>query len=74
MLAAATTGHAQAVGTGAPIRTQQGAIQGAAGKVEGVTVFKNIPFAAPPVGEQRWRRDEVWRRLHAESGTAALPA
>src|SRR5688500_446870 len=42
------------VSAGAPVRTQQGLIQGAPGKVAGVTVFKNIPFAAPPVGELRW--------------------
>ena len=31
-----------------PVQTQQGKVQGAPGKVEGVTVFKGIPFAAPP--------------------------
>ena len=38
-----------------PVQTEQGAVQGAPGKVEGVTVFKNIPFAAPPVGDLRWK-------------------
>src|SRR5688500_2372370 len=46
------------VGTAQPVRTQQGLIQGAPGKVAGVTVFKNIPFAAPPVGELRWRQPQ----------------
>ncbi len=64
-----------------PVRTQQGLIQGIAGKVEGVTVFKNILFAAPPVGELRWkqpqspaclagraRRQQVRQRLRPEPG------
>jgi para-nitrobenzyl esterase len=58
LLSAATIAHAQAVGASAPVRTQQGAIQGAPGKVKGVTVFKNIPFAAPPVGDLRWRQPQ----------------
>jgi para-nitrobenzyl esterase len=58
MLAGGTVAHAQAVGTAAPVRTQQGEIQGAAGKVAGVTVFKNIPFAAAPVGDLRWRQPQ----------------
>ena len=58
LVASASTAHAQAVGSAAPVRTQQGQIQGAAGKVAGVTVFKNIPFAAPPVGELRWAQPQ----------------
>lgn len=41
-----------------PVMTQQGLVQGAPGKVDGVTVFKGIPFAAPPVGELRWREPQ----------------
>lgn len=37
-----------------PVQTRQGLVQGAPGKSEGVTVFKGIPFAAPPVGRLRW--------------------
>ena len=58
MAAAASAASAQAVGTSAPVRTQQGTIQGAPGKVEGITVFKNIPFAAPPVGDLRWAQPQ----------------
>jgi len=50
---------ATAVSAAAPVRTQQGAIQGAAGKVAGVTVFKNIPFAAPPVGNLRFAQPQA---------------
>ncbi len=38
-----------------PVRTTDGAVSGVPGQVKGVTVFKGIPFAAPPIGELRWR-------------------
>lgn len=41
-----------------PVPTQQGLVRGAPGKIEGVTVFKGIPFAAPPVGELRWKQPQ----------------
>jgi len=35
------------------VKVEQGLLEG---KVEsGLTVYRGIPFAAPPVGEQRWR-------------------
>ena len=75
MLASASVACAQAGGgansTGtisasAPVRTQQGLIQGAPGKVAGVTVFKNIPFAAPPVGDLRWRLRAIQRAVQVQ--------
>jgi para-nitrobenzyl esterase len=38
-----------------PIRTDAGLVSGAAGTSADVRVFKGIPFAAPPVGNLRWR-------------------
>src|SRR5262245_45550225 len=56
LLAAATV---QATGAGMvgsePVRTANGLVSGTLGKVDGVTVFRSIPFGAPPVGELRWK-------------------
>lgn len=52
--------HAQAPGAQMPaaadgpvVKTKQGRVQGAI--ANGVVVFKGLPFAAPPVGDLRWR-------------------
>jgi len=37
----------------APVRVQQGLVQGTS--EDGLTVYRGIPFAAPPVGDLRWR-------------------
>jgi len=37
----------------APVKIEGGLVQGTSD--DGVTVYKGIPFAAPPVGELRWR-------------------
>ncbi|GAB1269981.1 carboxylesterase/lipase family protein [Aurantivibrio infirmus] len=38
---------------GSTVLTKQGRIQGAL--VDGVAIFRGIPFAAPPIGDLRWR-------------------
>ena len=37
----------------APVKVESGLVQGVV--VDGLTVYKGIPFAAPPVGDLRWR-------------------
>ncbi len=39
----------------AVVRTAAGRIEGTPGRRCGVTVFRGIPYAAPPVGRLRWR-------------------
>ncbi len=38
-----------------PVRTDSGMVLGIHGTNPDITVFKGLPFAAPPVGELRWR-------------------
>jgi para-nitrobenzyl esterase len=49
-LLAAAPGGAQPP---APVMTEYGLVQGVA--EDGLTVYRGIPFAAPPVGDLRWR-------------------
>lgn len=38
-----------------PVRVEQGQLSGASGHSSDVRVYKGIPFAAPPVGDLRWK-------------------
>ncbi|MDB5515024.1 MAG: pnbA, partial [Tardiphaga sp.] len=53
VLAGLTSGYAQTSAT--PVAVEGGKILGAATDVAGVTVYNAVPFAAPPVGPNRWR-------------------
>jgi para-nitrobenzyl esterase len=49
----ALLGSSEASSPAPPVRTLSGLVQGA--NEQGVRVYKGIPFAAPPVGDLRWR-------------------
>ena len=40
------------------VKVDGGYIQGVASAAKGVTVFKGVPYAAPPVGDLRWREPQ----------------
>ena len=41
--------------SGESVKVQQGLVSGMAGKNPDVTVYRGIPYAAPPVGDLRWK-------------------
>jgi para-nitrobenzyl esterase len=50
-----------------PVRTDNGLLSGVAGNSPEVRVYKGIPFAAPPVGDLRWKspkRAASWEGVH----------
>jgi para-nitrobenzyl esterase len=51
-----------------PVRTDAGPVQGTV--ENGITIYKGIPFAAPPLGDLRWRAPKpatAWKEvLHAD--------
>lgn len=56
----------------AVVRTEGGAVGGAS--ADGVTSWKGIPFAAPPVGALRWRAPQpaaTWKGVRAATAYAA---
>jgi para-nitrobenzyl esterase len=51
---AVLVGQAEAAIT-EPVKTESGMISGVAGRDASLRVFKGIPYAAPPVGDLRWK-------------------
>jgi para-nitrobenzyl esterase len=51
----ATLHARQPAGLSQPVHVAGGLVSGAPGTRPGITAFKGIPFAAPPVGDGRWR-------------------
>ncbi|WP_328460043.1 carboxylesterase/lipase family protein [Streptomyces sp. NBC_00448] len=42
----------------APVETESGQVEGIYGRDRSITVYRGIPYAAPPVGPLRWRPPE----------------
>ncbi|HTL68700.1 MAG TPA: carboxylesterase family protein, partial [Lacunisphaera sp.] len=58
----------------APVMTESGLVQGTA--AEGLTIYRGIPFAAPPVGDLRWRAPQPaakWQGVRAADKFAPDP-
>ena len=53
-----------------PIRVDSGLVSGVSGSSDEVRVYKGIPFAAPPVGDLRWRAPQ--RRTHHLGGPLVI--
>ena len=57
-----------------PVKTQSGQVQGAPGSDPSITAFKGIPFAAPPMGDLRWRAPQPpapWKEVRIATGFGA---
>src|SRR3954470_9430841 len=60
-----------------PVQVDGGAVTGVPGRDPSITAFKGIPFAAPPVGDLRWREPKpivFWNyvRKAAEFGSSCI--
>ena len=53
-------------GQGPVVSVEGGKLQGVPSAASGVTVFRSIPYAAPPVGDLRWKRPQpvvAWKGI-----------
>lgn len=59
------------------VRVENGALRGVASGIPSVTVFKGVPYAAPPVGALRWRAPQPcadWEGVRDASHFAPMAA
>jgi carboxylesterase type B len=50
-----------------PVKIETGQLSGASTGTPSVRVFRGIPFAAPPTGENRWRAPQACRQVGRRS-------
>ena len=58
-----------------PVRVEQGQLSGTAGRSPDVRVYRGIPFAAPPVGDLRWKPPQPaasWQGIRQATNSATL--
>jgi para-nitrobenzyl esterase len=58
----------------APVKVESGLLQGTT--EDGVTVYRGVPFAAPPVGDLRWRAPRppgTWKGVRKADGFSPNP-
>jgi para-nitrobenzyl esterase len=72
MIMAMTIGWAGA--TEAQVRTDSGLIEGTASADGRISVFKGIPYAAPPIGELRWKPPQPVARWQGVRTTTTFGA
>src|SRR5215510_13402892 len=68
--AALTTLLAANVAMAQQVNTAQGTLNGATNAEGKIRIFKGIPYAAPPVGENRWREPKpapAWQGMRDAS-------
>jgi carboxylesterase type B len=80
LLGGLTAGPASAASRAAadrPVRTRSGLVTGAPAALDGITVYKGIPYAASTAGENRWRAPQPapsWQGVRvADTWGAACP-
>ena len=57
-----------------PIMTSKGEVLGTLDELTGVYSFKGIPFAAPPVGDLRWKAPQPVQPWSSVTQPALVPA
>jgi para-nitrobenzyl esterase len=67
IVSAAAFGQTAVKDVAGVVKVTGGSVQGKPGRDKSIAVFKGIPFAAPPVGDLRWRAPQpvvAWEGVH----------